>query len=201
MSKAELPQTAGLFGLGLIGQAVAGRLISAGVAVTGHDPDAAVMERLEAAGGRAVAPEEVWKADVVISAVFSTDQLAGLIESAPQVNAGRLISLSTCDPDQMPGFAGAAAARGWELVESPVSGTSADLAAGNAILLVGGDGNTAAELAPLFGALARAHHHVGATGNGNRAKLAINLILGLSRGGGRGRGLCQGHRAGCGGLS
>ncbi|MBL4767624.1 MAG: NAD(P)-dependent oxidoreductase, partial [Rhodobacteraceae bacterium] len=54
-------------------------------------------------------------------------------------------------------------------------------AGGDAIFLVGGDKAIADTLAPVFEVLSRAHFHVGDIGNGNRAKLAINLVLGLSR--------------------
>lgn len=182
MTTPSLPAEVGLFGAGLIGTAIARRLLAAGVAVRGHDPDPAAMDRLRDLGGTAVAPEEVWQAPVVISAVFSTDQLSRLVEDAPEARpCDTLISVSTCDPDAMAPIAEAAGRKGITLIESPISGTSADLAAGDAILLVAGDAGTADRLAPLFSALARAHFHVGAMGNGNRAKLAINLVLGLSR--------------------
>jgi len=181
MSNGELPGSVGLFGLGLIGHAVAGRLIERGVKVRGFDPDSQCMERLRTIGGEPVEDAEVWNCDVIVSAVFSTDQLAGLVAQAPPANKKRLISLSTCDPDEMVAVESSAAAKDYILIECPISGTSADLAAGNAILLVAGDAAVAREHAPLFGALSRAHYHVGEIGNGNRAKLAINLILGLSR--------------------
>lgn len=181
MSDAGLPGTIGLFGLGLIGIALAKRLIAAGASVCGYDPDADAMTRLKDLGGQPMLAEEVWQADCVISAVFSTDQLAGLVAEAPLSNGKPLISVSTCDPSMMPDIAKSAAAKGYDLVESPISGTSADLANGDAILLVAGDKGIAERLAPVFEALSRAHFHVGAIGNGNRAKLAINLILGLSR--------------------
>jgi 3-hydroxyisobutyrate dehydrogenase-like beta-hydroxyacid dehydrogenase len=181
MNDSGLPASVGLFGLGLIGSAIARRLIAAGVTVTGFDPEAEAMTRLKEIGGDPVDAAEVWRAECVLSAVFSTDQLARMVTEAP-VGEGRcLVSLSTCDPSEMPVIAEAAAGRGYTLVEAPISGTSADLAAGDAILLVAGDEARAAGLAPLFRALSRAHFHVGAIGNGNRAKLAINLVLGLSR--------------------
>lgn len=181
MSTRKLPESVGLFGLGLIGNAIAGHLIKAGVSVRGFDPDPDCMARLETMGGKPVDAESVWSADCVMSAVFSTDQLEALVSGAPHGDGKVIISLSTCDPSLMPGIAVAAKENGYELIESPISGTSADLAAGDAILLVAGDKAIADELAPVFEILSRAYFHVGEMGNGNRAKLAINLILGLSR--------------------
>lgn len=181
MSTTTLPASIGLFGLGLIGTAIAGHLIKAGVDVRGFDPDPAAMDRLQAMGGKPVATELVWEADCIVSAVFSTDQLGDLISAAPPSKGKRLVSVSTCDPSLMPGLAVAAKENGYELVESPISGTSADLASGDAILLVAGEKAITDTLSPMFETLSRAHFYVGEMGNGNRAKLAINLILGLSR--------------------
>lgn len=181
MSTRKLPESVGLFGLGLIGNAIAGHLIRAGVAVRGFDPDPDCMARLEAMGGKPMAVESIWGADCIVSAVFSTDQLGDLISTAPHSDGKSIISVSTCDPSLMPGIAVAAKENGYELIESPISGTSADLASGDAILLVAGEKTVADELSPVFEILSRAHFYVGEMGNGNRAKLAINLILGLSR--------------------
>jgi 3-hydroxyisobutyrate dehydrogenase-like beta-hydroxyacid dehydrogenase len=181
MDDKTLPGTIGLFGLGLIGGAIAQRLMAVGITVRGYDPDPTAMERLRAMGGEPMAAGQIWAADCILSAVFSTDQLAGLVAEAPEGTAKPLISLSTCDPSKMPGIAEAASAKGYDLIEAPISGTSADLASGDAILLVAGDVAIAKGLAPIFAALSRAHFHVGGIGNGNRAKLAINLVLGLSR--------------------
>ncbi|MEP1209546.1 MAG: NAD(P)-dependent oxidoreductase [Rhizobiaceae bacterium] len=181
MSNQRLPKTVGLFGLGLIGSSLARRLMAAGVDVCGYDPDAEAMKRLDVAGGKSMPAEEVWESDLVLSAVFNTEQLQSLVADAPVQTGKRLISMSTCDPAEMPAIAALADDRGIELVEAPISGTSADLANGNAVLLVAGQQDSATELAGLFEILSRAHFFVGAIGSGNKAKLAINLILGLSR--------------------
>ena len=181
MSTSNLPASIGLFGLGLIGTAIAGHLVKAGVDVHGFDPDPEAMTRLKAIGGKPVAAELVWGADCIVSAVFSTDQLGELITTAPPGNGKTIISVSTCDPSLMPGLAVSAQGNGYDLIESPISGTSADLASGDAILMIAGEQALADSLSPVFETLSRAHFYVGEMGNGNRAKLAINLILGLSR--------------------
>lgn len=181
MSKSKLPASVGLFGLGLIGAAIARRLINAGVSVSGSDPDPGTIEKFKELGGKPSDVAGIWQTDCVISAVFSTDQLSSLVDDAPDSNGKILISVSTCDPSMMPEVAKAAGDKGYDLIEAPISGTSADLNNGDAIFLVAGDKEIAAGIAPLFEELSRAHFHVGDIGNGNRAKLAINLILGLSR--------------------
>ncbi|NKB53333.1 MAG: NAD-binding protein [Rhizobiaceae bacterium] len=181
MSDHSLPNSVGLFGLGLIGSALAKRLMAAGIEVIGHDPTPECVQNFESIGGQPVLATDVWNADLVISAVFNTEQLEHLVDDAPQQSGKRLISMSTCDPAQMPAIDVKANAKGLELVEAPISGTSADLANGDAILLIAGDEATSHALAPVLNLLSRAHFFVGTMGNGNKAKLAINLILGLSR--------------------
>ncbi len=89
--------------------------------------------------------------------------------------------MSTCDPERMPALAKAAALRGMTLIEAPISGTSTALATGDVVLLVAGDAAVVARIAPVLEAVSRQFLHVGVIGNGNRAKLAINLVLGLNR--------------------
>lgn len=170
----------GIFGLGLIGSALAGRLSGAGHELYGFDPDPERCAEFTALGGTSCSAAEIWKADVVFSCVFDTDQLEALIEAAPMAD-NILVSLSTCDPDRMQALADMAASRGITLIEAPISGTSRALSQGEVLLLVAGDAETAHHLTPILEQLSRQHIHVGAIGNGNRAKLAINLVLGLNR--------------------
>ena len=176
-----MTETVGLFGLGLIGRALTTRLLAAGYAVQGYDPGAEACAAFAELGGVVVTPEDVWANGVVLSAVFDTAQLASVIDAAPDGASGTIISTSTCDPDEMPGIAEKAAVKGITLTEAPLSGTSKDLAKGNAVFLLGGDEASCDELAPLFDKLGRAHYYQGDVGQGNRAKLAINLVLGLNR--------------------
>ena len=171
----------GLFGLGLIGMALAGRLRSAGVRVVGHDPDPLRHEGFSALGGQVAAPDDIWTAaDVVILAVYNTDQVEAVLGSAPAQSQHCVIITSTCDPARIAALPGRCPP-GLALVEAPISGTSGEVAAGNAVFLMGGDVAAVVRARPLLSELERACHHVGPLGQGSRAKLAVNLILGLNR--------------------
>jgi 3-hydroxyisobutyrate dehydrogenase-like beta-hydroxyacid dehydrogenase len=176
-----MTESVGIFGLGLMGTAVAERLLSSDMAVRGHDPDPARMAHLTSIGGTSASSEDVWEAELVVAAVFDTNQLADVIADAPHCAGACLISISTCDPERMPALAEEAKAKGIDLVEAPISGTSSNLAKGQVVFLVAGSPERAAKLGPFFEKLSRAHFHVGTIGNGNRTKLAINLVLGLNR--------------------
>jgi 3-hydroxyisobutyrate dehydrogenase-like beta-hydroxyacid dehydrogenase len=62
-----------------------------------------------------------------------------------------------------------------------VSGTSAQVARGEGVGLIGGDPAIAAEIEPILRALFPTYFLIGKVGDGGRAKLAVNLILGLNR--------------------
>jgi len=66
-------------------------------------------------------------------------------------------------------------------VEFPISGTSRQVARGDGVGLAGGDESTITRTAPVLEAICPRRHYLGAIGNGSRAKLAVNLILGLNR--------------------
>ena len=177
-----MTDTIGIIGLGLVGMATAERLLASGMRVIGYDPVTERNDLLTQNGGVAVDAATIWRqADPVIAAVFDTGQVADIIEQAPENTGKRLVVFSTCDPDKMAGLDSRAQAKGITLIEAPLSGTSRQLARGEAVFMVGGDATMAAGLAGIFAVLGRSHHHVGGLGNGNRAKLAINLILGLNR--------------------
>lgn len=171
----------GLFGLGLIGMVLARRLIAQGHAVIGHDPDPGRMALLAGAGGTPADAATVWaRVKTVLIAVFDTDQVGTVLRGAPAGSGATAVVMTTCDPVALTALSGDLP-RGLRLIEAPISGTSAELEAGEAIFLTGGAPEDLGRLAPLLGGLGRACHHAGALGDGTRAKLAINLILGLNR--------------------
>lgn len=176
-----MTQTIGIFGLGLIGKALTRRLLAVGCKVIGADPNPRCEQDFAALGGLVGAPADIWSAPIILSAVFDGDQLAALIASAPPKAECTLISTSTCDPECMPALAARAVTKDIRLIEAPLSGTSKDLGDGNAVFLLGGDKDHIADLQWLWEILGRGHHFVGAIGNGNRSKLAVNLVLGLNR--------------------
>ncbi len=176
-----MSRTVGIFGLGLIGMALARRLMSAGHRVIGLDPDSAREAMLVEAGGAVGTGEEVWRSDIVLSAVFSTDQLADLIGAAPILDGATCVSMSTCDPDGMAQLAAAAAKKSVTLVEAPISGTSRQVAEGTALLLLAGAPAGLDRFEDIADAISPNRDRVGAIGNGNRIKLVINLVLGLNR--------------------
>jgi 3-hydroxyisobutyrate dehydrogenase-like beta-hydroxyacid dehydrogenase len=178
----------GLIGIGLMGMACARRMRAAGLALLGYDVEAQKIDALVAIGGsKAASIGEIAAAcDKVVLAVFNTEQVeqtvAALVDARP---AGRpaLIAccVSTCDPDRIATLVARTPADKLRYVESPVSGTSDQTEKGDALGMIGGDPAAAAQAADVLDAICPRRHHLGPAGSGGRAKLAINLILGVNR--------------------
>jgi 3-hydroxyisobutyrate dehydrogenase-like beta-hydroxyacid dehydrogenase len=178
----------GIFGLGLMGSALAHRLIGAGYGVVGFDIDPEKLRSLEKLGGAAAASaaDVAHQCDVLFLAVFDTEQVEVLVERdlLPAIGAGSgkiLLCATTCDPDRIAALAERIASQGLHLLDTPISGTSEQVRQGRGVALVGGDANKLAETADMLGAVFPTYFHMGPAGNAGRTKLAINLILGLNR--------------------
>lgn len=178
------PQTpVGLVGVGLMGEVYARRLIATGFGVIGFDIDPARNEQLKQIGGRAGTLADIARqCDPIVLAVFSIEQVEEVVERALVLAAaGKIvICTSTCDPDRIAEL-GARVAAQIRFLEAPVSGTSAQVRQSDGIGLIGGDVDVAQIAAPVLDALFPKRFHIGQIGDGGRAKLAINLILGLNR--------------------
>ena len=178
----------GLIGVGLMGTMFAERLLAAGIDVVGYDIVPEKNAHLAKIGGQAASSgaDVARRCDVIILMVFDTDQVEDVIENdilqtvGPRSNKIVLCS-STCDPDRIATLGTQASERGLRFLETPVSGTSQQCRQGEGTGLIGGDPALMAEVKPVLEALYPRMFHMGAYGNGSRAKLAINLILGINR--------------------
>jgi 3-hydroxyisobutyrate dehydrogenase-like beta-hydroxyacid dehydrogenase len=181
----------GVIGTGLMGTACARRLLAAGFEVLGYDVDPDSLKKFEAAGGRVAGSfQDVARAcRRIVLAVFNTAQVENVIEGPQGLLAAlpasaapiTVVCVSTCDPDRIAALASRIPAGRLHFVEAPVSGTSDQTARGEALGLIGGDPAAAEEARAVLDAICPRRHHLGAAGNGGRAKLAINLILGVNR--------------------
>jgi 3-hydroxyisobutyrate dehydrogenase-like beta-hydroxyacid dehydrogenase len=177
-----------VIGLGLMGEVYARRLLDARIPVIGYDIDPSKRDRLDAIGGRSVdgIAELAKHARCIIIAVFNTDEVEDVIEQhlLPALGEGSkkiVLCMSTCDPDKVSALAERVIPRGIQYLDVPVSGTSEQVRRGEGVALVGGDVAILAEVKPLLDILFARSFHVGKIGDGGRAKLAVNLILGLNR--------------------
>ena len=174
-----------------MGKAIVQRLLGAGFTVVGYDVDGEKRQRLEQPGAAAVSTLAALmeQCDTVFLAVFNTDQVEAVIEGADGLLGTRdaksprltLICTSTCDPGRIAALAARIESRA-SYIEMPVSGTSGQVAAGDGVGLVAGDSAAIEAVANVLAAVCPKRQYLGAVGNGGRAKLAVNLVLGLNRG-------------------
>jgi 3-hydroxyisobutyrate dehydrogenase-like beta-hydroxyacid dehydrogenase len=173
----------GVIGVGLMGEVYARRLVAAGFTVIGYDVDPTKNERLAQFGARAGTLAEIaHDCEPIVLAVFNTEQVEDLVERALiPTAAGKIVLVtSTCDPDRIAAL-GARVGDKLRFLETPVSGTSEQVRQGDGVGLIGGEAKIAADAAPVLDALFAKSFHIGKVGDGGRAKLAVNLILGLNR--------------------
>ena len=193
----------GVIGVGLLGQAFVHRLRGAGFQVMGFDVDPAKNAKLAELGGKPASSiaDLAQRCDPLVLAVFSTDQVEAVVESevlpALGEGSGRIVlCASTCDPERIAALGQRVATRGLRLLETPVSGASGQVSRGEGVGLIGGDSDIIAEVEPVLRAMFPTYFHIGKIGDGGRAKLAVNLILGLNRlAAGRRPGICRATRA------
>ncbi len=185
---AEPASPVAIIGLGLMGEVYTQRLLDAKIPVTGFDVDAARRARLAEIGGypgRSIA-ELARPARCIIVAVFNTEQVEDVVEKQllPALGDGSnkiVLCMSTVDPDRVAALAARVIPRGIRYLDVPVSGTSDQVRRGDGVALIGGDSAIADEVKDVLDALFARRFHVGKIGDGGRAKLAVNLILGLNR--------------------
>jgi 3-hydroxyisobutyrate dehydrogenase-like beta-hydroxyacid dehydrogenase len=172
-------------GLGLVGCALALRLRMAGWTVCGYDIDPTARDRFTSQGFATAPSLSALRAPVAILAVFDSAGTCACLEGPDNLLANpalrHVIDCSTGDPAQLHALAWRLKARDVALIEAPLSGSSQQIAQGEALALLGGDVDDVAAMQPLITAIAPRYRQVGAAGSGAKAKLATNLVLGLNR--------------------
>jgi 3-hydroxyisobutyrate dehydrogenase-like beta-hydroxyacid dehydrogenase len=177
----------GVVGLGLVGRAIGSRLAAAGFVPLGCDH--AETARAAWAGlGFALAdsPAAIGaRCPRCVLAVFDTQGVLDVTEGAAGLLTGSatraLVDCSTGDPERLEALATRLAAKHIHFIEAPLSGSSQQIAAGTATMLLGADAGALAVNDDLLAAIAQQRLHIGGAGMGARAKLATNLVLGLNR--------------------
>ena len=177
----------GFIGLGNMGGPMAANLLKAGHEVTGFDLAKPALDALAKAGGK--------PAPGAAAAVAGAEMIVTMLPAGPhvrQVYTGEggllaaakpgalLIDSSTIDVESARAVAKAAAERGFDMLDAPVSGGVGGAAAGTLTFMVGGSEAGFARALPLLQAMGKTIVHAGPSGNGQAAKICNNMILGIS---------------------
>jgi 3-hydroxyisobutyrate dehydrogenase len=174
----------GVAGLGVMGAAVAARLMEVGHDVTVWNRTSEKIKPFADAGARAAVTLAELASAVEATITMLTDATAiddvyngpnGLLSG--DVKGKLLIEMSTVPPKVPIALAAKARAKGAAMVECPVGGSSAPARQGKLLGLMGADLADAERARPILNQLCRRLEHCGPIGTGASMKLAINLPL------------------------
>jgi 3-hydroxyisobutyrate dehydrogenase-like beta-hydroxyacid dehydrogenase len=99
---------------------------------------------------------------------------------AAEPRPGRIvIETSTLSLDDKHSARRRLAAAGAIMLDAPLSGTGAQARTRDLVVYASGARRAYQRCTPVFEAFARAHHHLGAFGNGTRMKLVANLLVAI----------------------
>ena len=179
--KGALP--VGFLGLGTMGSAMAGHLVSAGHPVSVWNRTASRTEAFRengAAVGRTPA-EVAASADVVVICVSDTPDVEEVLFAPDGAAAGArpgtlVIDCSTIAPSASRSFADRLAASGVAFVDAPVSGGSEGARNATLTIFVGGATEDVERARPILELLGRTITHMGPVGSGQAAK-AVNQVM------------------------
>ncbi len=178
--------TIGIVGLGLLGHAVASRLIKAGHGVVGFDLLPARVEALTALGGTAApsATAVAQSAEAVCTLLPSLATVEEATLGAGGIVAGArpgltVIQMSTISPRLTMRLAEEVVARGLSFLDCPVSGASAMVARGDGIIFVGGERALYDRWRPVLESVLPRAVLVGRVGQAMALKLVANLLVAL----------------------
>lgn len=177
----------GFIGLGTMGAPMASNLLKAGYPVTVFNRTASKAAPL-AEQGAAVAssPKEAAAgADVVITMVSNDESIVEVYEGTEGLLAGirpgtTVIDCSTISPALVKRLASQIAELGGTFLDAPVTGSSPAAIDGTLVFMVGGPGETLAQVMDLFDTMGKKVLHMGDNGSGAVAKLAHNTIVGIN---------------------
>ena len=180
-------QTLGWIGLGNMGTPMAKNLLQAGFKVNVYNRSPEKARNLVDSGAvKLQSPQEVVRqSDITFLMLSNGAAVKEVLTAENGVTKGLtpgkvIIDMSTISPVDSLAFTGLVAEKGGVYVDAPVSGSVGAAEAAQLIILAGGEEKDIAAYQPCFQSLGKKTIAFGATGNGSSAKLAINLLLGIT---------------------
>nr|WP_321361492.1 3-hydroxyisobutyrate dehydrogenase [uncultured Hyphomonas sp.] len=174
-------------GLGNMGSGMCANLCNAGNEVHAFDLNEAAVEAAVARGALPALSlaDAVKAADVVVTMLPAGKHVLSVYfgDNGVAANAkpGMLfIDCSTIAVEDAREAAKQAAAGGFLMVDAPVSGGTAAADAGTLTFMAGGPDDAFAKAKPILDAMGKNIFHAGGSGNGQAAKIANNMLLGIS---------------------
>jgi 3-hydroxyisobutyrate dehydrogenase-like beta-hydroxyacid dehydrogenase len=182
----------GVIGLGLLGSAIAHRLLQAPFPVIGYDPLIRQRESLVRMGGTAVeSVDKVFaQCSVVVLSLPSSEVVRAVLDQAMIADEAVIIDTTTGDPREGVRHAEKLRSAGGLYIEANVAGSSVQTRNGEAVVFIGvNEKQSAVHRYGLHGdfvdsvlaAISTRQFVLGPVGAASRFKLVHNLLLGLHR--------------------
>ncbi len=181
------PLSIAVLGIGMMGFPMARRLCEAGHRVVAWNRSRAKAERLLPFGAQVFdrPADAVAQADIVVCLLEDgrvvEEVLFGLGTTDSLRPGSLVIDMSSIQPRQARDHAARLAAQGVHHLDAPVSGGTVGAEAGTLAIMTGGKLADFERALPVFASLGRATH-VGPHGSGQLAKLANQMIVGITIG-------------------
>ena len=177
-TQAPDPHRVGLLGVGLMGSAMAHRLLTQGIPVVAWDQDPGHLQTLGQQGAAiAATPAEVLGASDVVITMLPTAEIVlsvvrPLLSAWPKTTIWlQMSSVGASESDQLTELA---AAHGVPLIDAPVSGSTHPAQEGRLTILASGPDSARTRVEPVLAALGSRVLWIGEAGLGSRLKLATN---------------------------
>lgn len=176
----------GFIGLGNMGLPMARNLVKADFTVKGFDLSAQALDALVQAGGSrcATTAEAVEGSDVVVTMLPTSTHVkalwlgpSGLLGLAKP--GALLMDCSTIAASAVREVSKAAAERGLDMIDAPVSGGTAGAEDATLTFMVGGSDMQVERARPVLEKMGKRVLHAGAIGAGQTAKACNNMLLGI----------------------
>ncbi len=176
----------GFIGLGNMGAGMAANLAKAGHDVRAFDLSEAALIKASEAGCR---PAEsladcVNDADVVVTMLPAGKHVRAVYEGGDGIfkhakDGALFIDSSTIDVDSARHVISEATLKGFAMIDAPVSGGVGGAAAGTLTFMCGGERGSFEKARPYLDIMGQNIFHAGGAGNGQVAKIANNMLLGI----------------------
>lgn len=176
----------GYLGLGVMGYGMTSNLIrksDADTAIWGYDPVEPLRQRFSAVGGKAVEdPLEIYHNCEIIFMCLPTNALvkATVTEIMQEARPGTIIvDMGSTSPYIIQELHQQALEKGFQLLDSPVSGGETGANAGTLVIMCGGEKEVFEQVKPYLEKMGKTVTHMGPSGCGSMSKIANNMMVGI----------------------
>lgn len=182
-----VPMRVSFIGLGIMGKPMARHILEAGFPLTVHNRSQAAVQELVGLGAAAAAsPAEAAAAsEVIITCLPDSPDVEAVATGAGGIVDGIrpgsiYVDMSTISPVTTKRVAAAIAAKGATMLDAPVSGGQIGAQNATLAIMVGGDEAAFERVKPVLQTMGKSIVHIGASGAGQIAKAANQIIVALT---------------------